>query len=288
MASRMFARRTFITRVATGTDVVFFGISLPSDSVIHDIKVRCSLVMEDLAGVANLAMAQVVAYGVEGWILPVLDPDNQLSYDQLWDWLVPKDSDVETLDLDTGGTDTSPFYEPGEVALSMIFDVGLQPERVYHRHRICTAPRNALMVFQDNQTPFAPKWIAGDSFDIHIRRRLRVNQPSCLVFAVALPLGDDTDATAPVFLSEAQWPQVKYIDHVLERAMLHTLGLVEAGAETPFEEATALLKAHLDPDVYETEDGAFAILSDWTIAGEAVIDHSVVGDLPKHAISTGR
>lgn len=289
MGTRMFARRTFMVNCPVSTDVVFVGLSLPSDSVIHDIKIRCSVVHADLAaGSEMLVAAQVVAYAVEGWILPVMDPDTQVSYDQLWDWLVPKDSDVEVLDLDTGGTDTAPMYEPGEVSLAHVFDVGLLPERVYHRHRILTMARNSLLSYQENQTPFSVLWVPGDAFDIHIKKRLRVRQPSCLVFAIGIPTGDDTLATAPTFLSEAQWPQVKYIDHVLERAMLHTLGLVEAGAETPFEEATALLKTHLDPDVYESEDGIFAIAGDFTISGEAVIDHSVVGDLPKSAISTGR
>lgn len=285
---RMFARRTFITRISTNTDKILFGLSLPSGSIVNDIKVRVSLVMEDLAGVVNLALAQVVAYACEGWLLPVLDPDSAANYDTLWDNLVPKDSDVETLDLDTGAVDTSSMYEPGEIDLSALFDVGLQPERIYHRHRICTSARNSLLTFQDAVTPFSPLWIAGDSFDIHLKKRYRVNQPTVLVFGVGLPLGDDTSATSPTILTEGQWPQVKYFRHVLERALLHTLGVIEAGAETPWEEATALIKTHLDPDVYETEDGAFAILVDWTAAGEAIIDHSVEGEMGIASVSTGR
>ena len=36
---------------------------------------------------------------VEGWILPVLDPDAGSSFDTLLDTLVPKDTDVEVIDL---------------------------------------------------------------------------------------------------------------------------------------------------------------------------------------------
>ena len=37
---RMFARRLGYVRTSTGADVVMFGISLPSDTVVHDIRVK--------------------------------------------------------------------------------------------------------------------------------------------------------------------------------------------------------------------------------------------------------
>ena len=136
-----------------------------------------------------------------------------------------------------GALDTSPFFEPGEADWTAVFDVGLRPERIYHRDRLLTIVNGSVFTYQDNQSPFNVEWRAGDSFSIHIGKRLRVRQPSVLVFAVAAPSMDDTTVTIQAALAENEWPQVKYMSHILERAMLHVLGVVEAGAETPWEEA---------------------------------------------------
>lgn len=280
---RMFARRiASVNIVSGGSDQVLFGISLPSDTVIHDIRARVSLVSD-----AFMAMGKIVPYAIEGWILPVLDPDSGITYDTLWDTLVPKDTDVQTMDLDTGAADATPFYEPGEADWTSLFDVGLRPERLYHRHRFITATSRGVIIMKDSETPFLPLFVPGDDFVIHIGRRLRVRQPSALVFAAAMPSTDDTTSTLQGILGETEWPQVKYMSHVLERALLHVLGVVEAGAETPWEEATALLQKHLDPDVFEELAAKFTAANiDFFV--EAMIDHSVVGALGKAALTTGR
>ena len=116
---------------------------------------------------------------------------------------------------------------------------------------------------------------------------MAVNKPSVLVVALASPNLDDTTTVTPKALTEAQWPQIRYVGHVMERALLHVLGVTEAGAETPWEEATALLQAHLEPDMYEEAAGKFTAMN-WHTFSEAIIDHSVVGELGKTAITTGR
>ncbi len=280
---RMFARRSGQAVIPAGQDKVLFGISLPGDSVINNIraKIHCH---ESSAG---LAAFQSVRYAVEGWILPVLDPDSATTFDNIWDALVPKDTDVLTLDLDTVAGDGTPFFEPGEVDWSDVFDVGLRPERIYHRQRLLSFVNGASFKFQDNQTPFAMRWSAGDYFEINIARRLAVRQPSVLVFGFAAPALDDTTTTLEAALAEAEWAQVKYMEHVLERAMLHVLGVVESGAETPWEEATALIQKHLDPDVREDTAGRFSG-GQWEALFEMMVDHSVVGTLEKQQVSTGR
>lgn len=280
---RMFARRMFQRTTVVGADDVLFGISLPSDTVIHDIRVK--LVMNTTGVAIDYRKAHM--YALEMWLLPVHDPDTANTYENLWDALVPKDTDVQTLDLDTGAADSTPFYEPGEADWTAVFDVGLRPERLYHRHKIMHVANSSRLVYQDNQTPFSTLWAGGDTVQVHIGRRLRVRQPTALVMAIASPNLDDTTNTLEGPLAEQEWGQVKYASHMLERAMLHVLGVIEAGAETPWEEATALLQKHLDPDVYEETGGAFGAET-YDVFGEAVIDHSVVGELGKVTVSTGR
>lgn len=283
MPTRMFARRMSQIAVPASSDQVFAGISLPSGSTINNVNIDVSV----LQTTTGLEMIRAVGYAVEGWILPVLDPDLADTYDDIFDALVPKDTDTQVLDLDTVALDTAPFYEPGEANWAELFDVGLQPELVYRRKRVLTAANGSLMNFPDSQSPFTGLWVPGDHFKVKLRKRYAVRQPSVLVFGFASPAFDDTVSTVQTALAEAEWAQVKYIRHVLERAVLHVLGVVEAGAETPWEEATALLQKHLDPDVFEETAATFASV-EWTVIADAMVDHSVEGALGNNAISLGR
>ncbi len=281
MSIRMFARRMQKRSITAGTDGVFLGISLPSDAVVHDINILAHILSATTFGIREIGM-----YAIEGWILPVLDPDAATTFQVLWDNLVPKDTDVETMDLDTAATDATPFFEPGEPDFSDLMEVGLRPERIYSSQRLMSFA-NAAMRFQDNQTSFSVLWHAASVERIRIKKRFRVTQPSVLLFALASPSLDDTVTTEPAAASEAEWGQTKYIGHVLERALLHLLGITEAGAETPWEEATALLKKHLEPDVFE-QTAADMLGVAWDVTARGIVDHSVEGRLGQTSISTGR
>lgn len=279
--ARMFARRASKVTVNGGADLVVFSISLPSDTVIHDIRLKASC----LSG-SVLTTSQICGYAMEGWILPIFDPDAAINVNTLWDQLVPKDSDATTLDLDTVAADATPFWEPGEVDFAQMFDVGLRPERIFHRHRYLDQVTGAIGLIDNAAPPTALDWQPGDRFTFRHRKRLRIRQPSQLVFAFAAPSGDDTDATLPTALAEPDWFQIKYIDHTLERAMLSMFGLVETGAETPFEEATVLLSNYLDPDFHELTGGQF-ISPNWEVLAELGVDLSTPGSMPKGRMITG-
>jgi len=277
---RMIARRHAQRTLAAAADEVIMGMSLPGGTVVHGINGNIGVSDNTL-----LAQNNFVAYGCEGWVLPVLDPDAGSSLQTLFDQLVPKDTDVETMDLDTAAADASPFYEPGEIDWSALLDVGLKPKRIYRRLRVFGAADPAAFWTQNSSN--VVQWAPRESFSIKVRKTFRVMQPSVLVFAVASPAGDDTTAVEEVALAEANWGQVKYAGDMLRRALLHVFGVVEAGAETPWEEATALLKTHLDPDVFEENATSF-IGTAWKVLGQMRVDHSVVGDLELGTVTTGR
>ena len=88
---RMFARRRAEILVGGATDEVMFGISLPSGSRINDVRAQVHVVGDIVQPRTAVGM-----YAIEGYILPVFDPDAVVSYDTLWDTLVPKDDDVDT------------------------------------------------------------------------------------------------------------------------------------------------------------------------------------------------
>ncbi len=150
-------------------------------------------------------------------------------------------------------------------------------------------PSNAGMMFrQDTETPFLEHWFPGSVERVDFRRQVRVTSPSLAVFAVAVPDTLQTSATQAVAaFTENEWGRIKYIDTVLEMAMLDLLGLTESGAETPWEEASALLREYLDPSVLETNAGAMVGAS-WNAVGELVFDVVVPGTMPTKVLTGGR
>ncbi len=166
--------------------------------------------------------------------------------------------------------------------------MGLQPVRLFHDHSYITLANGALIVWQDNQTPFVLKYWPGGNMPYRFRRNLRITQPSVLVMGVASPNLDSKTSTEPTVLTEAELPQVKYMGDVLKRALMNVLGLTEAGAETPWVEASVLLRKQLDPALFEASAlGTLATVA-WNVTGEAEIDMSVVGELELGSVDTGR
>lgn len=241
-----------------------------------------------MTGPSELTLAQVVTYGLEGWILPVEDPDSVVTMNALWDSHVPKDTGTQTLDLDADAADSTPFYEPGHIAWEFMFDMGLQPRRLYHRHRILSAANGAIGFRQDEETPFIEHWFPGRVERVNVSRPTRVRSPSLVVFAVAAPLTTITSATAPTAaFAEADWGRIKFIDDVVEMAMIDLLGLHEAGAEKPWEDAALLLKEFLDPVVLEANAGTLQPKS-WLASGELVFDVVVPGRMKQQVLTGGR
>lgn len=279
---RMIGRRVFHKFVTNGTDKVIWGMSMPPGSRIHDIRCRLNIICND-----EVLYNKAVFHATEMYLLPVHDPDSGESYNALWDRLVEKDTDVDTLDLDTGTADSSPFYEPGEVNWEALMPVGLKPERLWKAHKLLTIASDSIFQFQDNQSPFTKRYVPGGVSSIHVGRKLRIDQPMALCLGMAAPVTDDTTATEESILAENEWPRVRYMKHVLEQALMAALGLVEAGAETPWDEATILLQKQLDPDVVEDVSAAFSSV-DWNVFGEATVDYSVEGELGKVALTGGR
>jgi len=286
----MTARRWFGIEVDDAGDKVMFGMSLPSGTIVDDIRCKLSFMCGSVAGGGNqFPINTAGAIAVEGYVLPVFDPDSGTSLDALWNQFVPKDTDVEAIDLDTVAQDSTAFFEPGEMAMANVFDIGVRPKKLYHHHRLVTAMNSSVHTLQAIATPADPgKYTPGGTLEIRLNKSFRVKQPSVIAFAFGVPLMDDTTNSGPVILSEKQWSSVKYMEHTLERAMLHQMGQFEPGAETPWEEASATLRAHLNPDVLESTAAMFHTPGEYTVYGEASIRHRVVGRIKVGSISTGR
>ncbi len=283
MGTRMLARRTFTVTAAAGQDNVFAGVWLPPGSVVHGVSGYCVL------EATSVDLFQKALLGsLEGWVFNLDDIDNMGVMDTEWDIHVPKDTAIDAIDLDVAGSDTAPFYEPGKITWEFLFPIGRTPQRVFQRRWISSAGHNSRIVNQDPETPFGFQFVAGLTVPVRMNKPFKVEDPSLLAFAVASPNTLTTSATAALAaIVENEWGQLRYIDHVMERAMLDLIGLTEAGAETPFEEATLLLKKVLDPAMLESAAGTW-VNTTWRCTGEMVFDIEVEGSMEKAVLTTGR
>lgn len=276
---RMFPRRRIEVDIESGFDTVISGLSLPSDSILNGMWMTLHIFSNGV-----LPWTTALMYQIQGYILPVLDPDNAPSFDTLWDTLVPKDDDTDTIDLDTAAADVDSMFEPGEMALAEVMDVGLQPEKIYSKQFLKTAA-NARLVQEEAGVL---EWAFADVHKIRLgkRRRYRCDGPSAVMYGLGNPSMDDTIQTPPNSLSENEWARVKYIGTVLEQALMQHFGLTEAGAETPWIEAAQLLRKYLEPDVVE-ENAASWGAAELRLFANVTYDVSVVGTMEQIQIGSG-
>ncbi len=275
MGTELVGRRMFAQQVAAGADQIVAGMWLPARTVLKSVRGYCVFEAAVERGLNEIGMG-----ALGGYILPVVDPDAASTMATIWDAQVPKDSTVETLDLDAGTGVAAPFWEPGSQKWESIYDVGQQTLRIFESHFLSGMGHNAIAVNRDPETSFDYEYIGGKTIGVDQSGGMRVHGPSLVAFAVGSPATTATSATAAIAaITEEQWGQLQFIDHVVERAMLHLLGLTELGAETPWEEATALLRQHVSPAVLEVAGGIFQTTT-WNVIGEMEFVIEVEGRIP--------
>lgn len=257
--------------VATNTDKVFSGIVIPPGGVFRG----CSIDMHVWG--AETVLANALMYGISAYLVPVLDPDSQIGFDALWDRLVPKDvaEGASALDLDTTSADATPEFELGDLNFAAVYDVGSAPVELYRRRRLLTA---ALRGSGLAATGAFTHWLPTDKFRISVPGGQRVNVPSVLMFGMSSPVLDRTTATSFTEPTEREWLQLQYLEDTALDALKFLMGLHEAGAESPYEEASDLLARTLEPLPFEQVAGEFAS-GTWQIVASAVYAMSVPGTL---------
>lgn len=261
---------------ATGTnaDVVLTAFDLPAQSVLTGMSCKVDLTPISIAFEREVALGYACAVA----LIELDDPDTEESYDDLLDRYMPKYTDADVINLDTAAADTSPFWEPGEASFEDVYDMAQQTKVLYRRKRLLTFadPGNRGFRFQPAESPFEPQWTPAESFTIRINKRIRTRKPSCLVVGLASPAFDDTTVTRHAHLGEKEWGQIQYAESTLERALMNQLVIEEAGAETPWVDASLVLRKHLAPNIEEATSASF-LTESWNAYVWMQFSHTVPG-----------
>lgn len=274
---RVIRHQLGMVHVSSGADEVLGSMPIPSECSQNNVWGNCHALSND-----DEFISDALLYGADGFVVPMPDPDTVDSVEDIWDRMIDKDDDitaaagVSVLDLDEDANDADNLYEAGEPSPGAILDAHLYKDD-NHWYK-----RRALVTFASSPTGF--NWVTGgvstynprDLFKVRSRKRIYTEFMSMSLFGISVPtvITDATEAQTP---TQAQWMQVKYIEVVLEQAWMTLLGLTEAGAESPWEDAAALVQLLTEPDVYEDTTGAFQNAATWKVFGEFTYDITVPG-----------
>lgn len=263
-------RRTLAQRiVAANTDKVIAVCPIPAGGVLNSIFLECHVIAG--GAINQLLMAM---YGVSGYVIPVPDQDAALAYDTAWDQLVPKDEPhLAELDSDTGTADVDPEFEPGMIDINNLFDmVGLTPRQIFRRRKYLTTANSLLPVGGTLVDTYRPV----DYFTTKIKKPVRCSMASYAMIALSSP--ETTSTTTSIWQApvETQWAILQYMDIFIEQMFMASLGIIEAGAESPYEEAELFISELLEDTVFEEDANSFAG-TNWTVYCRGTFDFTVPG-----------
>jgi len=236
-------------KINNGVDQVIGHALIPSDGSMNGVQ------GEVICQADNVPVTKVVLYACDGWLIPVEDPDTIDTIDDIWDRFVSKDSSIGNLDTDTSTPNIAQFDEPGEVNVDAVIGMeAMAPTNRFFRRRHILAFQKGARGFIDG-TP--DSYYPGDAFKVKVGRKMAADQMSVAVLGFSHPVMNITTTVFASSPSEKQWMQLKYLEVVLEQAWMDMVGLTEAGAETPWEEASLFIEDMLEPTVQEATSGAF-------------------------------
>lgn len=267
--------------IGAGSDQVITHVQIPSECWMANLWAEVHAISSGSVSVLHAQM-----FGVDGLVLPDVDPGTIDTIDDVWDQMVTKDDDFAgELDIDGFDADTNPVFEPGEPNINNVIGLSVFDEsnRFFKKRKMVTfasGPRGFEVGTPDSYIP-------ADVFKIRSSKSIQAVMPSYGMVGFSAPQQDDVTATLPSTLgTEAAWMHIKYLDLVLEQAFTELVGLTETGAETPWIDAANLLEDLLEPDVVEPTAGSFSS-SAWTVFCMATWQMAVPGMREIDNISAG-
>lgn len=263
-------RRTLAQRsVVPPADLTIAAAPIPAGGVLNSIFLEAHVIAG--AAISQLRMGM---YGISGYVIPVPDQDAALDYETAWDQLVPKDEPHLTeLDSDTGTPDTSPEFEPGGIDINNLFDmVGLSPRQIFRRRKYITTANSLLPVGGTLVDTYRPT----DYFTTKIKKPTRCAMASYAILALSSPATTLTVTGVWQVPTEDDWAILQFMDIFIEQMFMASLGLIEAGAESPYEEAESFISELLEDSVLEQVANSFDPVT-WTVFSRATFDITVPG-----------
>lgn len=232
----------------------------------------------------SVAVGDITAFGLEGWLLQTDAPVDFSTMETLWDSQVPKDDDTETID-ESHAIDTDPFFEPSKVSLTQIFDMELlQPERVFQLQKWIS-----LATMPIGLEPGSPTtWIPSHFQKIEVTKNYRSGPDSGLLFGVASPdfvslKAGVSDNLLNVITDSKGMYVMAHLEQFIENAMISMIDLVETGAETPFDDLLTFINKNLETAMIDDATDGFQTVT-WQAFLKMTVAVNTVGEVAMSTI----
>ncbi len=268
-------KREGLFRVTSDSDKVIAGVPIPPGGAVLQVQGHVD-VMTDVC----VAIDAEVRYALNAYVIPMTDFDSSVDVNTLWDNIVPKD-DAATGDIEANesSADGDPEYEPGSPDLETIVGIhGTPLVPVFRRERAMTYASHPMFAHLDTTNFFWP----AERIPVSISKKVRVDQPSMLLWGFSSPLLDITTTSSLVTPTLQEWGRMQFMKDALTDMMKNALQLVEAGSETPYEEAQAHIVKLLEKVVIE-EAGVAAHLT--AVAFNVYSSMNFKVDMPEQGVN---
>lgn len=242
-------KRKGLYQIAGAVDRVVAGVAVPRGARVTQVAGHI-----DIMPISRLPIDTVLNYSLRGFMVPVHDFDSQITYDQIWDNLVPKDdAATDTIDVDEAAGDATAIDTPGLPDLDTIMGIhGTKLLSVYKKQLEFSYAANPMHAHNDEITPFTDRfyWPAV-RHSIKLNRGYTAVEPSLFLLAVSNPASAATATGLHSSPTITEWARMSVLEYTLHQMMINFIGATEAGATTPYIEAQALIVKLMEPTTIE-------------------------------------
>lgn len=279
---RYFRKIWSVIQTTEGADRVVAAAPIPPGGALRNVWGEVHVIG------GRVATTSALLYPFRGVVVPAADPDDTGDIDNIWDEIVPKDVDVsqtaatEQMDFDTITQDTNVFEEPGEVQPLALLGMTNGVTELFNRERLITFANRPVGFLDATPDDYA----ATEAYKVRVKRSVRVERPSYVMFAVGQASFNDTESVVDPGFQDNEWFQLTYLKMAIHQAWPQLAGLTEAGAESPFANMAVFLERLTEPTVHEDAAGLFET-NVGQIFTRFVFEIEVPGDLEMEVISGG-
>lgn len=236
--------------MAADSDIVVASAPIPQGGSLVGVSGELHMI-----GVEGASIQQISSYGFGGEVVPVVDPEATVNVEALWDTLVPKAIDptivaaTTVIDVDWDDQDTTPQIEQGEVEMNQLLGIAEVNKQIF-------TPRLEYMSWANSPQG---GWVAGtpdvwnpsDFKTFASSRKINADLPSYAMLAVTSPLTDDEETSESTISGAQEWAMLENLRSIMEDMWRINVGLVEAGAESPYAEVSALIEELVAPSIIQ-------------------------------------
>lgn len=252
--------RTIGAKISTAnSDEVLCALPIPKGGKVLSVQGELHVIGQESLDIDNF-----MGYGFMGELVPIVDPTTAITAQALWDNVVVKAGDptvsagTNTLDFDWDTLDTGPAIEPGELDIDKLLNLVQGQKEII-------APRMEWLSWAKNKQG---GWIAGspDVFNptdfktFRSRKTVLADVPSMAMLAFSNPLLSDVllEAAMVTPSTEGEWYMMANMDETLRDFGKINAGLIEVGAESPYAEASSLIRDLVAPDMLDETTTKYA------------------------------